>query len=173
MSRLTPFKLRFYRYKLLMLQRHPATPERIAMAVACGTFGSFLVPIGHIPMAILLAWMTRSSKAIATLATLIHAPPIYPITWPLQYLIGSFFISAAPSWDNIHDKIESIESHTFWEKVHILAEMGFAFIAAFTLGGVLIGTFLSAILYKLTLRSVTSYRHHRELKRQEKLRAQL
>ena len=162
---------RFLRYRLIYIRRHPATPDKLALSVFLGIVAAFLVPIGHPIMAIFLAWCGRCNKTIACFATVIHNPPMYPVTWPLQFAIGAALVPGTPQWIDIESKLLHRQSPL--QFLQQLSDIGLPFIAAFTLGGLIIGVVIGSLGALATYRSVTSYRHHRELKRQEKLRAQL
>jgi uncharacterized protein (DUF2062 family) len=162
--------VRFLRYRFIYIQRHSASPVKLAASVFIGIFSAFLVPAGHPIMAIFLAWGCRCNKTVACLATAIHLPPMYPLTWPLQYAIGSALIPGAPLWQDIESRL--MHRQAPMDFLQQLLDMGLPFIAAFTLGGIVIGLALGSTMGFLTYRSITSYRHHRELKRQEIHRAQ-
>lgn len=162
--------IRFLRYRLIYIRRHPASPSELALSVFLGVLSAFIVPVGHPIMAIFLAWCCRCNKTVACLATIIHVAPMYPVTWPLQYAIGSAIVPGSPLWSDIESRLMHRQSPLHF--LHELLDMGLPFIIAFTLGGIVIGLVLGASLGILTFRSVTSFRHHRELKRQEIHRAQ-
>ncbi|MEN9361221.1 MAG: hypothetical protein RL095_2756 [Verrucomicrobiota bacterium] len=163
--------VRFLRLRLIYIRRHPAPPGRLALSVFLGILAAFSAPIGHPPLAILLAWICRCNKTIACLVTVIHIPPMYPVTWPLQYAIGAALVPGTPMWADIESKL--LHRQAPMDFLRQLAELGLPFVTAFTLGGVIIGLVLGGLGGLLTFRSVNSYRQHREIKRQEKLRAQL
>ena len=63
MSILSP---RFYRIQFFKILRSAGTPEYIARSVFCGVFSGLTVPLLQIPLAILVAWVFKANKTIAS-----------------------------------------------------------------------------------------------------------
>lgn len=128
---------RLLTYWLWRLARQTERPEAIARGVAVGVFAGILPMLGQSFVAIALAWLVRGSKVIAAAMTFISNPvttfPIFLFDyWLGCYLLDQKMLSLKPS---------DIES---WES---FSSLGYDFVIAIFLGGIITGAVAGGISY--------------------------
>ena len=158
MSILSP---RFYRIQFFKILRSAGTPEYIALSVSCGVFAGLCVPLLQIPLAIVVAWILRANKTIASLATFISNPLTYPILWFISLYIGSFFVSGNEQF--LQDCKDNLFNASFWINLDWW-KLGGSTITMFIVGGAIQGFILSIPAYFWIRKKVIQKRTKRKAK---------
>ena len=80
------------KYISLSIKRMRASPNELALGLACGIAISFTPFIGlHALLSIFFAWVVRGSMAAALIGTLVGNPWTFPFIWFLTYETGNLF----------------------------------------------------------------------------------
>ena len=80
------------KYISLSIKRMRASPNELALGLACGIAISFTPFIGlHALLSIFFAWVVRGSMAAALIGTLVGNPWTFPFIWFLTYEMGNLF----------------------------------------------------------------------------------
>ena len=80
------------KYISLSIKRMRASPNELALGLACGIAISFTPFIGlHALLGIFFAWVIRGSMAAALIGTLVGNPWTFPFIWFLTYEMGNLF----------------------------------------------------------------------------------
>lgn len=108
----------------------------IARGLALGLFAAFILPIGQIVLAVLLASTVRANVLVASAATLITNPLTFPPIYYAAYRAGSFVLEAIGGRDASPDVPGSLAPS-------MTASMGTASLSTF------VGLTLFAILSSL------------------------
>lgn len=156
MSILSP---RFYRIQFFKILRSGGTPEYIARSVFCGVFSGLTVPLLQIPLAILVAWIFKANKTIASLATFVSNPLSYPIFWFSSLYIGSFFISGNEQF--LADCQKHFFELSFWINLDWW-KLGGSTILMFVTGGAILGLIFGTLAYFWTKKKVIQKRAKRQ-----------
>jgi uncharacterized protein len=155
MSILSP---RFYRIQFFKILRSAGTPEYIARSVFCGVFAGLTVPLLQIPIAILVAWLFKANKTIASLSTFVSNPLTYPIFWFSALYIGSFFIPGNEQF--LADCQKHFFELSFWINLDWW-KLGGSTILMFITGGAILGLILGSFAYYWTKNKVIKKRAKR------------
>jgi uncharacterized protein (DUF2062 family) len=75
------------------LRRRP-----IRSGLAAGLFSAFILPVGQIPLAILIALPLRGNVLIAATATFVSNPVTFPFIYILAYYIGGVLLALSSSY---------------------------------------------------------------------------
>ena len=142
----------------LRLIQHPGTPESVGRGVAAGLFSAFIIPVGHMPLAFLLAMLVRGARGSAILATWIINPLTLSVVYPVQCYLGSFMIGNPLSYDLIKKLVMDFFDNLSWKTAWAL---GGELMASFFAGGVLLGTVVAVIGYFFTTEMARRYRARR------------
>lgn len=79
--------------------------EGIARGAAIGLFFGFMVPVGQIPLAALVAFALHANLPMAALSTLVTNPFTFAPVYYFAYRLGSFLLGT--------DSAETIDANTF------------------------------------------------------------
>jgi hypothetical protein len=142
----------------LRLVRHPGTPESVGRGVAAGLFSALIIPVGHMPLAFLLAILVRGARGSAVLATWIINPLTLSVVYPVQCYLGSFMIGSPLSYALIK-KLVLDTMHT--PSMETAGALGDELLASFLAGGLLLGFASAVIGYFLTTKMARRYRARR------------
>ncbi|APD11321.1 hypothetical protein UC34_25350 [Pandoraea vervacti] len=69
-----------------------ATPQGVAMGLACGVFFGILIPVAQMPVAILVAALLRGNLFLATMGTLITNPLTVPFVYLGAHHVGRWLL---------------------------------------------------------------------------------
>jgi len=153
----------------LRLTRHPGTPERVGRGVAAGLFAAFIIPVGHMPLAFLLAIPVRGTRSAAVLSTWIINPLTLSVVYPVQCYLGSFIIGDLLSYPEIKQLIVAFLTHPGW---NTFCDLGSELIVSFFAGGLLLGAAVAVIGYFSTTKMVRGYRARKMKRKESKMRCQ-
>lgn len=84
---LAPFAHRLARTEIWQFNRHS-----VSRGIAIGLFAGFLLPVGQIVLAALLAASARANVLIAAVATLVTNPLTFPPIYYAAYRTGTFIL---------------------------------------------------------------------------------
>lgn len=141
--------------------RHPGTPESVGRGVAAGLFAAFVIPAGHMLLALLLALLVRGAKGAAVLSTWVINPFTASVVYPVQCYLGSFIMGDLLSYPEIRHLVADIRAEPSWRA---LCALGGELIASFFAGGVLLGSLVAVGGYFCTTVLVRRYRARRILR---------
>ena len=140
----------------LKVMRINASPHNIAMGVACGVFGGCFPVIPGLPLqtviAVALAFVTRSSKIAAAIATWISNPLNWLLFYYVQFKIGSFLLPLDVQFDP-----------SKWA-VSDFMEIGWQGLSILILGGIVLGIPLSMAAYFIALFFIRRHRRRKTLR---------
>ncbi len=142
----------------LRLIQHPGTPESVGRGVAAGLFSAFIIPVGHMPLAFLLAMLVRGARGSALLATWIINPLTLSVVYPVQCYLGSFLIGVPLSYALIKKLVLDAIHTPSTETVGALSR---ELIVSFFAGGLLLGAVVAVIGYFCTTEMARRYRARR------------
>ena len=147
---------RLFKLYYLKVMRINASPHNIAMGIACGVFGGCFPVIPGLPLqtviAVVLAFITRSSKIAAAIATWISNPFNWLLFYYVQFKIGTFFLPINVNFDP-----------AAWQ-VSDFMEIGWQGVSILIFGGVVLGLPLAVISYFIALFFVRRYRRRKTLR---------
>ncbi|WP_027178675.1 DUF2062 domain-containing protein [Maridesulfovibrio bastinii] len=119
---------RLIRFYYLKVMRINATPHKIALGAACGVFGGCFPFIPGLPLqtviAVICAFITRSSKIAAIIATWISNPLNWLFFYFIQYKIGTFLLPITVDFNPDQWKVSDFMA-IGWKGVTILIFGGF------------------------------------------------
>ncbi len=81
--------LRFLGPAILQPGLWHVTRRSVSVGVAIGLFCAFIIPVGQIPLAAVIAIYFRANLAVATLSTFVTNPFTFPAIYYVAYLLGS------------------------------------------------------------------------------------
>ncbi len=147
---------RMVRLYYLKVMRLNATPHSIALGAACGVFGGCFPFIPGLPLqtviAVLCAFITRSSKVAAIITTWVSNPFNWLFFYYVQYKIGTFFLPIEVAFDPNQ-----------W-KVTDFMEIGWQGVTILVFGGVVLGIPLGVVSYFIAKYFVQRYRRRKALR---------
>jgi uncharacterized protein (DUF2062 family) len=145
---------RFLRYFYLRFIRLRGTPHSLALGMAFGIFtGSMPILPFQIVSAVALAMIFRGSKIAAALGTWISNPANWYFLYYYSYKIGAWVLRLSPSTEMFSSIMTSVRQHEDGMIiVGKILEAGGAMIAAFLVGGLLIGLATSIPSYFIFLK---------------------
>ncbi|WP_320169866.1 DUF2062 domain-containing protein [Maridesulfovibrio sp.] len=154
-SRMEKLK-RLLKLYYLKIMRINASPHYIAMGVGCGVFGGCFPVIPGLPLqtviAVACAFITRSSKIAAAIATWISNPFNWLLFYYVQYKIGSFLLPLEVKFDPAS-----------WQVTDFMS-IGWQGLAILIFGGFILGIPLGIISYFLALHFVRRHRKRKALR---------
>ncbi len=161
------------------LVRLRGSPEAIASGIAIGTVVAFTPTIGfQMVIALGIATLLGANRPAAVVPTWLTNPITIPPAYAFTYYVGSFFWSApgAAGVDRaaLHAsrEIDSFAPTDMWSRVEVFLDLGADVFVALWIGGLLVGGVAAAILYPVTVRTVTRLRARRA-RRRDRRRAKL
>lgn len=147
---------RLIRLYYLKVMRLNATPHKIALGTACGVFGGCFPFIPGLPLqtviAVICAFLTRSSKIAAIIATWISNPLNWIFFYYIQYKIGSFLLPIHVNFNPDQWRVSDFMA-IGWQGVTILI-----------FGGFVLGIPLGLIAYFIAKYFVQRYRKRKALR---------
>jgi len=162
---------RLVKYYCLRLVRLKGEPHELALGMALGIFSGMLPTIPfHMALAVALALFFKGSKITAALGTWVSNPLDWALLYYLNYKIGAFILGI--SGDNrILSSVMESTHHS--EEAFVIAEKvlgaGGIIIAAFMIGGLIMGVVAAVPSYFIFLKFFRVVRIWRE-KRAERRR---
>ncbi len=155
---------RSLRYYYLRIVRIKAPAESIALGLAVGVFCS-AIPVGQMPVAMLVAWLMRCNAIAAALGTWVTNPLNFAIVFPLFFYIGKTILGVdvpTISWEQVLqvDVFEMFRVGWDW-----------FFLTAF--GGFFVTLPASVVAYHIGLRMVRAYHNLRSARLAERRRRKL
>ncbi len=158
-------RLRYYYLRFIRLK---GEPNELALGMAFGIFAGMLpiMPF-QIAFAVALAMFFKGSKITAALGTWVSNPLNWYFVYYYDYKLGAFLLGLPERKAAFHGIMESIRTgqESMATVAKILGEGG-AFVAAFLLGGLILGLLLSPPGYVIFLHFFRYIRRWR-LKRKE------
>ncbi len=151
----------------LMLLRSKGTPHSLALGVAFGLFAGCIVPVGQIILAVILAFVFRANKWLATAATFVSNPYTYFIMYPAACLLGAKLLGVNLAVGQINHAVHLVV-HEF--SFAAILDLGGTLILSFLAGGALMGIVAGVVGYILTFRIVKLYRRKKDQVRTRQLR---
>jgi uncharacterized protein (DUF2062 family) len=155
---------RFSRYYLLKFIRIKGEPYDLALGMALGVFSAMLpiLPF-HIALAVALALVFRVSKITALIGVFVCNPFTFSILYFFNYRIGAFIL-------NLHEDnrgFSSIMGHiqtSGWtmETILRIAHASWTIIAAFFIGGLIMGVVAAVPTYFIFLKIFNLMRDWRQ-----------
>jgi uncharacterized protein len=161
---------KFYRYLYLRLTRQRGTPHDLSLSVAIGIFFGFLVPLFQMFLAVFVAWTFRVNKVVAAGCTWISNPLTYPLIFPVNIYIGSFFIDSEFDWDKLNSFTFSSLFKDFKQVLYFFLSDG---MLMFMIGGGILGIIVALLSYVSVFYSITKHQKEkaaRFIKRRQALK---
>ncbi|WP_319779657.1 DUF2062 domain-containing protein [Maridesulfovibrio sp.] len=147
---------RLFKLYYLKVMRINASPHTIAMGIACGVFGGCFPVIPGLPLqtviAVVMAFITRSSKIAAAIATWISNPFNWLLFYYVQFKIGTFFLPIDIAFDP-----------AAWQ-VSDFMDIGWQGVTILIFGGFVLGLPLAVISYFIALYFIRRYRRRKTLR---------
>jgi uncharacterized protein len=158
---------RTLKYLHLRFIRLRGQPHELALGIALGIFaGSMPVIPFQTAFAVFLALIFKGSKIAAALGTWISNPLNWYFLYFYSYKIGAWLIGLRRTHKGFHAVLASIhEGERAWLISKQMVEAGGEFMAAFLLGGLVLGAVFSIPSYFISLRMIRGFRAYRAHKR--------
>jgi uncharacterized protein len=158
---------RTLKYLQLRFIRLRGQPHEIALGVAFGVFaGAMPIVPFQTAFAVFLALLFKGSKIAAALGTWISNPLNWYFLYFYSYKIGAWIIGLRTTHYVSHSILTSIrEGESAWLIFKQMVGAGGGFMAAFLLGGLILGTIFSIPSYFISLRMIRYFRAYRARKR--------
>jgi uncharacterized protein len=158
---------RSIKYVQLRFIRLRGQPHEIALGVAFGVFaGAMPIVPFQTAFAVFLALIFKGSKIAAALGTWISNPLNWYFLYFYSYKIGAWIIGLRRTHKGFHSVLTSIhDGESTWLIFKQMVDAGGDFMAAFLLGGFVLGTVFSLPSYFIALRFIRYYRGYRARKR--------
>lgn len=161
---------RFPKYYYLRFLRLRGEPHELALGMAFGIFSGLLpiIPF-HTAFAVMLAFIFKGSKITAALGVWVSNPLNWYILYYIDYRIGAFMLGLSENNKGFSALLESTRNLS--EGILIMKEIigaSSTIIAAFVIGGIIIGVCVSLPSYFLFLKLFKVIRVWRERRKQRK-----
>jgi uncharacterized protein len=157
-------QLRYYYWRFIRLR---GNPEALALGMALGIF-SGLMPIVpfQIALAVFLALLFGGSKITAALGTWVSNPLNWYFVYYLDYRIGAAMLGLPRKNRGVASVMDALQlGEEGMAPVKILFETGGSILAAFVLGGLILGLVLAGVSYPLFLKIFRGIHRWRENRR--------
>lgn len=155
------------RYYMKRILRINATPHKIAMGVAAGTFASFTPFMGfHFILSFSLAFVLRGSMIAAALGTAVGNPLTFPAIWASTHAIGSWVLGSTATNGAGRQFGRAFQEQGFyaiWEP----------FIMPMLVGAIPMGLIAGALFYTITRFAVGGFRARRSARAKLKAHREL
>ena len=158
------FDKKFYRYVYLRLIRQGGSPHDLAFSVAIGVFCGFLIPVGQMILSLFLAWIFKVNKLVAVACCWVTNPATIPFFFPLNIILGSYFITSKLS----KEEFTKISEMPIWEGIKAFFALGIDGMLCFMVGGAIIGSSCAVIAYVVIFRIIK--RHNQKKKERGQVR---
>jgi uncharacterized protein len=158
---------RSLKYLLLRFTRLRGQPHEIALGLALGVFaGAMPIVPFQTAFAVFLALIFKGSKIAAALGTWVSNPLNWYFLYFYSYKIGAWAVGLRRTHKGFHSIMASIhEGESAWHIFKQTVGAGGDIMAAFLLGGLVLGTVLSVPSYFISLRLIRYIREYRDRKR--------
>ena len=163
---------RFTKYYFLKFIRIKGDPHELALGMAIGIFSAMLpiLPF-HIALAVALALVFRVSKITAAIGVLVCNPFTWYILYYFNYRIGAFILGLSEDNRGFSSIMESIQgSAGTLETILRITHASWTIIAAFVIGGLIMGVVAAVPSYFIFLKIFNLIRDWRQRKRERKSR---
>lgn len=163
---------RFTKYYFLKFIRIKGDPHELALGMAIGIFSAMLpiLPF-HIALAVALALVFRVSKITAAIGVLVCNPFTWYILYYSNYRIGAFILGLSEDNRGFSSIMESIQgSAGTLETILRITHASWTIIAAFVIGGLIMGVVAAVPSYFIFLKIFNLIRDWRQRKRERKSR---
>ncbi len=139
---------RRFQYIYLRLIKLRGGPHELALGMAFGIFAGMLpiIPF-HTIVALSLAFAFKASKITATVGTLICNPVTIYLVYRYCYRIGSFILGFDHNTEILAPVVETINNGELLNAVTQVLGAGGMVVAAFLLGGIVLGIIFSVPSY--------------------------
>jgi uncharacterized protein len=96
----------------------------VAAGAAIGVFFAFVIPVGQIPLAALVAMVMRANIPTACLATFINTPLTFGPVYYAAYVVGGLLLGVRP--EAVDEFTRSLAEDVSWllRFVHLLQDLG-------------------------------------------------
>ena len=161
---------KYYRYLYLRLIRQKGSSHALALSVGIGIFCGFIIPVFQMLLAVFLAWVCRVNKIVSVGCTWVSNPLTYPLIFPFNIYIGSFFIKSEFDMEKLSSISLSTLFKNFKEVLYFFMSDG---MLMFMLGGGIAGLVFAALSYVsvfYTLRKHKKEKEERFYKRRQELK---
>jgi uncharacterized protein (DUF2062 family) len=163
---------RFIKYYFLRLIRIKGEPYELALGMALGVFSAMLpiLPF-HIALAVALALVFRVSKITAAIGVWVSNPFTWYLLYFYNYKIGTFVLGLSGDERSFFSIMGSIkESGETLETILRIAHASWTIIAAFVIGGLIMGVVAAVPSYFILLKIFNLLGDWRQRKRERKSR---
>ena len=150
--------------------RQTGDPSYIARGVALGLLIGWVIPMGfQIILVLPLAFVLKAAKVPAIVFTFVSNHFTVIFLYPLQCWLGSLVLRSGLTFEKLtrmtREIVAALENASMQEAWRTFSTLGAQVIAAFFVGGLLLGVPSALIGYLATLRLVRRYRRFREARR--------
>lgn len=157
-------QLRYYYWRFIRLK---GSPRDLALGIALGVFAGLLpvVPF-QTAFAVFLALVFRGSKITAALGTWISNPLNWYLVYSLDYRIGAAILGLSEKSRGFSSVMAALRrGEEGMGLVQTVLAAGGSIIAAFLLGGVILGLLIAPISYPVFLKVFRAIHQWRETRR--------
>ena len=160
---------RFTKYYFLRLIRIKGEPYDLAMGMALGIFCAMLpiIPF-HIALAVAMALVFRVSKITALIGVLVCNPFTFYILYFLNYRIGAFILNLHEDNRGFSSIMSMQTSEWTMGAIFRIAHASRDIIAAFVIGGLIMGMAAAIPTYFIFLKVFSFMRDWRQKRRELK-----
>lgn len=160
---------RFTKYYFLRLIRIKGEPYDLAMGMALGIFSAMLpiIPF-HIALAVALALVFRVSKITALIGVFACNPFTFYILYFLNYRIGAFILNLHEDNRGFSSIMSMQTSEWTMDTILRIAHASWDIIAAFVIGGLIMGVAAAVPAYFIFLNFFNFMRDWRQKRRERK-----
>jgi hypothetical protein len=125
----------------------------VALGVAIGVFFGFLIPIGQIPLAAILAFVLRANVGAAAASTLVSNPLTFPPIYLAAYQIGAWLLAVPVEPAELREVEQAAEAlaearPTWWERMSGIGAALAVGLALMALTGSLAAYFTVTLLWR-------------------------
>ncbi|MBN2031905.1 MAG: DUF2062 domain-containing protein [Deltaproteobacteria bacterium] len=154
---------RILKYLYLRFIRLRGQPHDIALGIAFGIFaGSIPIVPFQTALAVFLALIFKGSKITAALGTWISNPLTWYFFYFYSYKIGAWILGLRSTHKVSHAILTSIhDGESIWLIFRQAMAAGGGFMAAFLLGGLVLGAVFSIPSYFVSLRMIRYFQTYR------------
>jgi hypothetical protein len=159
------------KYYLLRFVRLRGEPDELALGIAFGIFIGMLpiIPF-HTASAVALALVFRGSKITAAIGVWVSNPLNWYVLYYLNYRIGAFILGLSRDNRGFSSVMESIkQGEEGMSFILSIAHASSEIIAAFIIGGVVMGVLAAAPSYFMFLKIFSVLREWRRMRRKKKV----
>lgn len=156
---------RYLRFNYLKILRLKDTPYKVAKGVALGVSLDFLLlPFISILIAYVIAKLARFNSVAAATTAAVLKPAVFLVFWPMNILVGSFFLGGHTKINNVETMPEPNNIFKMGEYLEQLTKYIKHLGPDFLLGSV-INSILSAIIVYFLVSRILVKRQRKRLNR--------